>query len=111
MVGFYWCRQVAAEKDYLLSRTGDPSRIRRRISKLNYEIEDAARHLRRTRNGTNAARKRLEDLEDKHWALLSQHESDLELDTDAENNDKTEDDGMKTTGPEEPENDDNVRFV
>ena len=84
-----------------MSRRGDPSRIRRRISKMNYEIEDAARFLRRTRNGVKAARTKLEDLEDKHWALLSQYESELELDVDTENDEQNEsDDGKKATSTE-----------
>ena len=46
---------------------------------INFDIEDAARRLRRAKGEALAAIDKLEDLEIRHWALLRQYEADQTL--------------------------------
>ena len=65
---------------------------------MNYEVEDAARLLRRARNSEQAAKKKLEELRDKHWALLNQYETELEMDADTQKDKKSEEDDATKSG-------------
>ena len=43
------------------------------LRQIELDIDDASRALRRAKSQTQAARDQLEELEDRHWALLSQY--------------------------------------
>ena len=96
-MGSLECRKVAAQKEDLLNGRIDPS-TRKRIAMMNYDVEDAARLLRRTRNSEQAAKKKLEDLNDKHWALLTQHQNDLEMEAENQNENKSEEGDVTKAG-------------
>lgn len=53
--------------------------IRDRLRMINFDIEDAARQLRRAKAEALAAIDKLESIEFRHWALLRQYEADQEL--------------------------------
>lgn len=50
--------------------------VRRKIRILNEEVEDAGRYLRRTRGELKIAQEKLNNVQDRHWALLRQSEAD-----------------------------------
>mmetsp|Transcript_21261 Transcript_21261/g.38409 ORF Transcript_21261/g.38409 Transcript_21261/m.38409 type:complete len:753 (-) Transcript_21261:481-2739(-) len=50
--------------------------IKARLREINMDIEDAGRRLRLARAEVKAANDQVEELEDKHWALLRQYEAD-----------------------------------
>ena len=74
-------RDASALKKRLLSRENKnrSSSIRDRLRTINFEIEDAARTLRRAKGEALAAIDRLEALELRHWSLLRQYEADQQL--------------------------------
>ena len=75
-------RDASALKKRLLSRekkNRSSTSIRDRLKTINFEIEDAARTLRRAKGEALAANDRLEALELRHWSLLRQYEADQQL--------------------------------
>ena len=74
-------REASIQKKLLLSEDDKrrSSRVRDRLRVINFDIEDAARNLRRAKAEALAAVDRLESIELRHWALLRQTEADQEL--------------------------------
>lgn len=54
----------------------DPRRIRAQLLQIELQLEDAARFLRQARNEEEQAKQEMENLEDRHWALLSLYDVD-----------------------------------
>ncbi len=74
-------REASIQKKKLLSENDRrySTRIRDELRRINFDIEDSARNLRRAKGEALAAIDKLEDTELRHWALLRQHEADKEL--------------------------------
>ena len=47
-----------------------------RLRQINLDLDDAGRTLRRSRTQVQLAKDRLEELQDRHWALLSFYDPD-----------------------------------
>lgn len=75
-------KEASIQKKLLLSLEDrhKSSMARDRLRRINFEIEDLARLLRRAKAEALAAIDKLESIELRHWALLRQYEADQELD-------------------------------
>ena len=62
------------ERRRLASGSRQEARLaQERLRQIELDIDDASRGLRRARSQLQSARDQLEELEDRHWALLSQY--------------------------------------
>ena len=57
------------------------------------EVEDAGRILRWAKKEAQFVAKKVDELEDRHWALLSQYRADQELETGSQEEEGTDDTG------------------
>jgi hypothetical protein len=57
-------------------RETDPRRGRGRIRQIQFDLDDASRILRRAQLEEATAREQLQELQDKHWAILSLYDAD-----------------------------------
>ena len=84
------------QKKRLLSYGRDnlkSSIIREKIIIVNVEVEDAGRILRRAKKEAQLVAEKVDELEDRHWALLSQYRADQELETGSQEEEGTDDTG------------------
>eukprot|EP00557_Chaetoceros_sp_GSL56_P008319 CAMPEP_0176505406 /NCGR_PEP_ID=MMETSP0200_2-20121128/16476_1 /TAXON_ID=947934 /ORGANISM="Chaetoceros sp., Strain GSL56" /LENGTH=674 /DNA_ID=CAMNT_0017904955 /DNA_START=423 /DNA_END=2447 /DNA_ORIENTATION=- len=74
-------KEASIQKKVMLSMEDrrQLSLARDRLRMINFDIEDAARQLRRAKAEALAAIDKLESIEFRHWALLRQYEADQEL--------------------------------
>jgi hypothetical protein len=74
-------KEASIQKKLLLSMEDrrQLSIVRDRLRMINFDMEDAARQLRRAKAEALAAIDKLESIEFRHWALLRQYEADQEL--------------------------------
>jgi len=74
--------EMVTQKQRLSSSTRNDGRnsiIREKIMVINLEVEEAARQLRRMRKEVQLSAEKLDKLENRHWALISQFQADEEL--------------------------------
>ena len=57
------------------------------------EVEDVGRILRRTKKEAQFVAEKVDKLEDRHWALLSQYWANQELETGSQEEESTDDTG------------------
>ena len=86
------------------SRQSKSPRVRDAVRQMNMMVEDAARSLRKSRAELDVAIDAMEELEDRHWVLLSQVASDEEfarLDAEAEREEEGEEVVPEMNGDED----------
>ena len=83
-------KRLSKRKDYLSAAEG--AKLRASLRQLDLEVRDAAQVVREAQEDLENAQVALEELEVRHWALLSQYEAEKEF----QRMKQTKDDGLES---------------